>query len=300
MRARLTLCFSVCLALASIASVAATARAQDNLDRVQVGVPGTVTRNFATSLSIRMTIPSGYTRECCYDFVSGAWVGPAVHYSDDPGRQGAAHTSWEVTFVRTSQSLAAIARSAGWARYPEASGRSRTVQHVLAANKLGTLKAFGVTDQQVAPDAKTQAALVIDLGQRVKAIVLFTLADPAADRDASGALTVNGLSSSAWNRSAAEAAMKSVQIEGALPISRVKAHASGRKVAGTVTDIAGQAVGQATVTLQRKAGGKWKKVRVGKSSLTGKFSLAAPGKGQYRVLAKIGGASARSGAVKVR
>jgi hypothetical protein len=297
MRARLI--FSLCLVL--VAAIAAPAQAQDNIDRVQVGVPGTVTSKFATSLSLKMTIPSGYTRDCCYDFVSGVWVGPDVHYSNNPNRTTQSRTNWEVSFVRSPKSLKAIATAAGWANYPQISARARKVPHVLGPGKLGTLKSYAVVTQQAAPASKAQAALVIDLGQRVKAIALYTVSDPVYDVDTSGnRLTVNGMDSSAWNRHAADLALNSVAIEGALPISKVKAKSAGKKVKGTVTDIAGHVVGQATVTLQRRKGSKWKDVRKGRTSLKGTFSLVANGKGKYRVSAKFGGASARSKTVKVR
>jgi hypothetical protein len=289
------------LCLVFAAGVVAPAQAQDNLDRVQVGVPGTVTKNFSSSLSLKLTIPSGYTRDCCYDFVSGVWVGPDVHYSGNPNRTTLSRTEWAVTFKKTSQSLKTVANGAIWAPYPQLSGHKRKVRHVLGSGKLGTLKAYGALAQEAGPGARAQAALVIDLGQRIKAIVLYSLTDPPFDTDHSGnSLTVDGMSASAWNRHAAELAMSAAAIEGSLPISKVKARASGKKVRGTVTDIAGHTVGQATVTLQRKAGRKWKAVRKGRTSLKGKFSLAARGKGRYRVFAKMAGASARSKPVKVR
>ena len=93
-------------------------------------------------------------------------------------------------------------------------------------------------DQQ-ARFATTQAALAVDLGRRVKATILFTFTDPQADTDSSGgAVTVNGLAASAWNRRAAELALKSIELEGPLPISKVKARARGRAITGNVTDIA--------------------------------------------------------------
>jgi hypothetical protein len=294
---RVRLISSLCLAF--FAGAVAPAAAQDSIDRVQVGVPGTVTKNFSSSLGLRLTIPSGYARDCCYDFVSGAWVGPAVRYSGDPSRQSQARTEWSVSFKRTSQSLAKVAKSAGWTIYPTVSAHKRKVRHVLAGGNLGNLKAYSTIEQQFSPSAKAQGTLVIDLGQKVKAIALFTLLDPSVDSASSGSLTVNGLSASAYNRKAAESMLKSVAIEGSLPISRVKARAIGGRIAGKVTDIAGQAVGQATVTLERRAGKKWKTVRKGKSTLKGTFSLPATGKGKYRVFAKMAGASARSKPVRV-
>ena len=296
MRLRLTTCLAAIAAL----SIAAPAAAQSNLDRVQVGVPGTVTRKFSPSLSLRLTIPSGYTRTCCYDFVSGHWAGPPIHFSGDASRTGTSSTVWEASFKRTKRSLRSVARGAGWAGYPQVSANAAKVGHVLAGRSLGKLKAYTVIDQEAAPRARAQAALVIDLGHRVKAIVLFTISDPDANTSSSGDETVNGTSASAWNREQAKRALKSVAVEGALPIQRVHAQAKGRRVAGTVTDSAGQRVGQAKLVLQKRKGGRWRQVRKGKSSLKGAFSLRSAGAGSYRVVATIGGTSARSAAVRVR
>ena len=295
MPTRLTLC----LALLCAAVFATPAAAQDNLDRIQVGYPGTVTRQFATSLSLAMTIPSGFRRDCCYDFEHGAWVGPDVRYPD--GRTTPSRVAWEVAFARTSRSAKSVAQAAGWGKYPQVAARKRTVRHVLGGRGLGKIKAYSVVDQEAAPFAKTQAALTLDLGRKVKATILWTFENPESDTDASsGAVTVNGLSARAWNRRAADLALKSVVLEGALPVNKVKASARGRTVKGKVLDIAGQGVGQAHVILQRKAGGGWRKAAEGASSLTGTFSLKAPGSGQYRVIAILTGATARSKAVRVR
>lgn len=284
-------------AIAGALLCAAPASAQDNLDRVQVGVPGTVTRAYATSLSLRLNIPSGFTRDCCYDFQTGAWNGPDVHYPG--GRTEQSRVEWEAHFSRTGRSLASVAKAAGWANYNQISAKKRTVRHVLSGRRLGNVSAYSVVDQQ-AGLAATQAALVIDLGRRVKATVLFTFTDPQADSDSSGgAVTVNGLAASAWNRRAAELAIKSIQLEGALPISRVRAEAHGRTLTGKVTDIAGDALGQAKLALQRRAGG-WRTVAMSKSSLAGTFSLKAPSAGQYRVVATLTNRSVRSRPVKVR
>src|SRR3954453_468570 len=119
MRRRLIPCLAVIMSLAC----AGSAQAQDNIDRIQVGVPGTVTSNFSTSLSLRFTIPQGYTRECCYDFQSGAWVGPQVRFAANPARVAFSHTKWAVTFVRNGKSPAAAAKAAAWAGYPSVSGK---------------------------------------------------------------------------------------------------------------------------------------------------------------------------------
>jgi hypothetical protein len=207
--------------------------------------------------------------------------------------------AWEVHFSRTGRSLASVAKAAGWANYQQVGAKKRTVRHVLGGRRLGKMAAYSAVDQQ-AGLARTQAALVIDLGRRVKATILFNFTDPQTDSDSSGgAITVNGLPASVWNLRAAELAMKSIELEGPLPISRVTARARGRTITGKVTDIAGDALGQAKLLLQRRAGG-WRTVRKATSSLAGTFSLQAPSPGQYRVVATLTGRSARSRPVRAR
>src|SRR3954468_6577204 len=138
MRHRLIPCLAVVMTLAC----AGSARAQDNIDRVQVGVPGTVTSKFSTSLSLRFTIPQGYTRECCYDFVSGAWVGPQARFAADPARVALSHTKWSVSFARNGKSLASVAKAAAWAGYPSVSGKTGKVAHVISTTNLGKLPAY--------------------------------------------------------------------------------------------------------------------------------------------------------------
>jgi hypothetical protein len=296
MRHRLICCLAVVMSLAYTAS----AQAQDNIDRVQVGVPGTVTSKFSTSLSLRFTIPQGYTRECCYDFVSGAWVGPQVRFAGDPARVAFSHTKWSVNFARNGKSLASVAKTAAWAHYRTVSGKAGKVAHVISDKSLGTLPAYLAITQAAAPDARAQAVLAIDLGLKTKAIIVFTLTDPPSDTSASGAVTVNGMSASAGNLKQAKAALASVKVEGGLPLSRIQARAAGRSVTGHVTDRAGQVVPQVPLELQKRSGAKWQTVEKGMATLAGKFALAAKSAGQYRVVGTLGGASVSSRPVRVR
>jgi hypothetical protein len=296
MLARRIASLAVLLALGA----AAPAAAQATLDRVQVGVPGTVTKHFSQSLSLALTIPSGYSRTCCYDFVSGTWTGPDVRFAGDASRVASSQIAWAASFKRTKSSVASVARAVGAHGYPQSSARAVRVAHVLGAHTLGKLKAYTAIDQQADPGARTEAALVIDLGQRVKAILRFDLDTPDSDTSAAGAETVNGVAASVWNRRAAARALRSVKVEGALPISHVKARAQRRKISGAVTDVNGQPVGQAKLALQRKAGSKWRTVAKGKTSLTGTFTLRAKSAGRYRVVATLAKASTRGAVLRVR
>lgn len=294
MRNRLT----ALIVLALTVGVAQPAAAQV-IDRVQVGVPGTATRTFPENLSVVLSAPENFNRDCCYDFVSGAWTGPRYR-ADGRDFQNASRIDWSVEFARTSTSRATLARAAGWRRYPEAAAEARKVRHIVGGRAVGTLKAFSAVDAQPAPGAKVQAAMVIDLGKRVKAITVFDLTDPPADQSSAGALTVEGQPASVWNRRQADVALDRLYVEGPLPPRKVKVRAAGKRVTGSVVDSFGHPVGEALVRLQRRAGGGWRPVAKANANTRGKFSLAARGAGQYRVVAALAKTTVRSKPVRVR
>ena len=287
-----------CLALL-VAMLATPSAAHGALfDRVPVGVAGVkATRGFSPSLSVVLNAPDGYTRGCCYDSRAGQWAGPRWQASSDPAVSDASHVEWNVVYVRTSRSASALARSAGWAGYPEAAKGKKQVLHLVGGRKVGTLKAFHAFDAQQTPGAAAQEALVIDLSNRVKAVVLFNLGDPAVDEDPGlGRFTVNGLVASAWNRRQAAAVLEGVSIDGSLPPARIKARAGGRRVKGTVVDGFGHPVADAQVELRTTSG---RKVATGRASKRGAFALAAPKAGTYRVGASFGGPTIRSAKIRV-
>ena len=289
------------LAVVATVTFPTVAAAQPVLDRAQVGVPGkqSPTRGFAENLSIAMTAPSSYERGCCADFVSGAWDGPQIQADGAPAGQRRARIEWSVTFTRNRARTAALARSGGWADYPQVAAGKRRVPHVVGGRRVGKLRAAWTIDAQRSPGARVQGALAVFLGRRVHAITLFHLPDPPADQDSTGALAVEGRSSSAWNRQQARAALDKVYVEGSLPPAKVRVRSRGRRVVGKVKDGFGHPVSQVSLTLQRRAGGGWRKAGTGTTSTKGTFAVRAGRSGQYRVVARLAGSSARSKPVRV-
>ena len=281
-----------------IAVPASPASAEFVLDRVQVGVPKTPTRAFPESLSVVLIAPDLYSRGCCYDFVSGEWVGPRWRLG--AAERGPSRIRWSVELSRTSRSTAALARDAGWAGYAEAAAAARKVPHIVEGRTVGTLEAFAAIDTDGAPSARHQGALAIDLGQRVKAVALFHLPDPPFDDFQGAPLSVDGRRASEWNRRQAELAIEKVYVEGSLPPRKVKAKGARGRVSGRVTDSFGHPVAESALTLQKRAGSKWRKAGKGIASSRGTYSLSARGKGQYRVVAKLGATSARSKGVRIK
>jgi hypothetical protein len=287
MRLRLIVGF----ALATAGLAAGPASAEPVLDRVQVGgVPGvSATRSFPTSLAVTLAVPSGYGRGCCYDFRSGQWTGPAWRASGNPSVGEASTIDWRVDFVR-GKTLQGAAKAA-WTQFPQASAAKRKVRHVVDGRTVGTLAGYAVVDTQRSPGAEVQAVLAVDLGKKVTALLKFDMSDPPVDQDASfGALTVNGMAASKWNRKQADTAFASAYIEGLLPPARIKARASGRQIKGTVTDQFGGP--ESTIPVVLKKGGK--KVATATTNTRGGFTLTAPKAGSYQVVATLGGSSANA------
>ena len=119
-------------------------------------------------------------------------------------------------------------------------------------------------------------------------------ADPAADRTSAGTLTVRGTAASAWNRGQSGDAIYGVSLEGSLPPKRITARRSGGRVKGRISDRFGHPVFQVLVELQRRAGGGWRRAAKGFTTTRGAYSLGgARRSGSYRVVAKLGGTTAR-------
>jgi hypothetical protein len=268
---------------------ATQAAAEPVLDRVQVGTPGvSATRGFATSLAVTLAVPNGYARGCCYDFVSGQWTGPAWHASADPNVGETSTIDWRVAFVR-GKSVQAAAKAA-WTRFPGAAAVKRKVRHVVDGKTVGTLAGYTVIDAQRSPGAEVQAALAVDLGKRVSAVLKFNMANPPVDQDASfGALTVNGMAASAWNRKQADVAFASAYVEGLLPPARITTKTAGNRVSGKVSDQFGHPESTIPVTLKRGS----KKIATVTTDKRGAYTLTAPKAGPYQVTATLGGYTAR-------
>jgi hypothetical protein len=294
MLTRLTLPLAVVL----FAVLAGPAAAAPVVDYVQIGNPDrAATRAFPPGLAVELTAPAGFERGCCYDFTGGEWVGP-LYQANGVTTDNSSRIDWEVEFERTSKSPLAVARGAGWAGHPQREARSRRVKHEVSLRPAGTLKGAWAIDQERKPGARTQGVLAIDLGQRLKAVVIVTLNDPPADTTAAGALTVKGSKASAWNLKQAKAALGAVTVAGSMAPKRVTASVRGGRVAGKVTDAFGHAVSGVRVALERRAGSNWQEVAHQVSGDDGAFSLAAGKTGTYRAVATDMGRSVRSRPVK--
>jgi hypothetical protein len=290
MRLRLIIGLAVAVAIP-----VAPAAAAPIVDSVQVGVPKTSTRKFSPQLGVFLKSPGDYTRGCCYDSRRGQWTGP--NWTASNGATDASHIDWSVSSIRSSRSIASLARAGGRSSYPQVSAGRVKVSHLVGGRKVGTLKGYQALDGAPAPEAAMQQTLAIDIGGGFRSLVFFEASDPAVDSDPGlGSVTVNGMSASAWNRRQAQAAMRNVTVVGNLPPRRVNAKARGRGVTGKVVDRFGHPVAEIQVALRRGS----RTVAKALTTTRGTFSLAASKAGKYRVLATLSGSKAQSKTLNLR
>lgn len=265
-------------------------------------MPGNqATRGFSPALAVALTIPNGLARACCYDDVSGTWVGPRYEATGNPNRGGTSEVDWVVTFDRGSRaSMAALARRAVWRQGNTVSARKLVVSHVVAGKRVGTLAAYGLIQSEPAPSARHFAVVVVSLSRGLRAVVTFDLSAPFSDSAGSdGSFVIEGMPPSRWNLLRSQTAIRSVAIEGDLPPAHVSATGSRGHVVGRVSDQFHDPVSEIPVKLMRRAGAGWRIVGRGTTISSGRYDFLAPGKGSYRVVATLSGSSKSSRTVRV-
>jgi hypothetical protein len=110
--------------------------------------------------------------------------------------------------------------------------------------------------------------------------------------------SVHGEPAANWHRQQARQAVGTVALRGNLRPFRVRASARRGRIAGTVTDAFGHPDASIAVRLEKRSGRRWRRVRSGRTTAAGRYSLRASGKGTYRVIAMLAGSSARSAPIR--
>lgn len=286
---RLPVAVLVLMALALAAPVASAAV----IDRVKVGVPArNVTAGLSPALGVVLLAPVEYgSRGCCYDGDSGQWLGPEYWATEKRELGGVAKIGWSVRFDDKSRNAEEAVRERLFLfeRGPEIEVGNLPVPHVIRGRQVGILPGFAVL--RVSPGSDTaqhEAAIAFPLRPGLFAVAHFSLLDPFGDTPAPfGKYFVKGTTlASEWNRAFGRLVLRGVRLDGNLPPARVRAR-GGRRVSGTVADRFRHPVVGAPVILQRKVAKSWRRVRVGKTNFKGNFVLPAPGKGVYRVVARL-------------
>jgi hypothetical protein len=281
--------------IAAAALVAVPVVAAEVTDRISVrGTGGNHVDGYSPTLKVVAVSPDEYRRGCCYDANGGQWIGPTFTGpgvgSDDSDIDWGVHIHSTIRSVRP-------AITAGLAQdWPVAEQGQKPVEHVVGGKVAGTIAATWVLtrpslNERFGKSAQWESAIGFSICGPV-AVTNFQALNPG-----SAEYRVKGsIAAETWNREQVFAAVRSVRLEGNLPVARVRAAARGKTVRGTVTDCHGHAVSAVRVTLEQQAGSRWKIVRSGRTATNGSVSLGARSAGVYRISA----ASKRSAAVRVR
>jgi hypothetical protein len=264
------------------------------VERIRITDPARQAHGLPPGLTIELASPETYNRESVSGD-SGRWVGPRFEEPGNPGNAGFASIDWSVTFDERMGETSAVAlahiQHREWQR-DQFGGLS--VPHFVGRQLVGTrLGAFYLmTPTKDSGDARFEASLAFPIDTGLHVVLHVDLLEPASDL-----YVVNGTTlASTWNRGQALLALSGVSLQGNLPPKIVAARSSerGRVVRGKVVDRFLDAVVGARVSLERLAGGSWRKVAGGKTSGRGFYSLRAKSRGRYRVTVRWAGFRAQS------
>ena len=284
-------------ALGAVAALAATgASAAGTVERVRIADAGTPeTKGFPGHVQLVLNSPSQYAARG-----PGVWVGPPYWPVGRPEERDAATIEWSVSFRdRTLDApRAAVAATAnGWREYQK---NDVSVPLIVARRQVGALPGYFVLTTE---RAKYEAAVAVPLGAGLQAIVRFVLRNPSSDSSEWGDYLVLGsFLASTWNRGQALMAVSGVRVEGALPPKIVSIRRlPGRHVLrGRVVDSFVNPVVGVKVVLERGDGGAWRAVRAARTTVSGTYRVAAPGRGRYRISVTVGGVTVSSAVVTLR
>ena len=283
------------LGIAGVAvAIGAAAAAAEDVDRVQVGVPGrNTTRAFSAALFLTITTLPEF-RRTGFDGDSGGWEGPICEVASNPRLNGPITLTWDAVFhddVRSAEQAARAALTFDWTTIESG---PFPIRHLVGGREVGTIPGIYVLTDSRGQTGYHESGIGFELGRGVFAGIAFWSRGNALE------CTVRGIPVATWHRGTARAALGQVRVEGNLPPARVTARSRAGRVTGSVTDGYGHPDAGVMVRLERRAGRRWRAVRSGRTAAAGSYSLRTRGSGTYRVVATLAGASARSGAVRGR
>jgi hypothetical protein len=268
-----TLLAVVALVAAAPASAAVTERFRiaDSLHTV----------DYPQTLVVVLASPEGFRR----DYV-GSWRGPRYASTTSPTFGGTAVLDWSIVTYKAPAAGATFLknRAHGWAVH--VTGVER-VERRVGGRAVGSLRAQWVLTRpsNLPSEARYEAGLVLPLCGRAAVVRLALLLPGSNNGHGVGDAVIEGMPPSEWNRLQILDTFARARLEGNLPAARVAAARRGRAVAGRVTDCNGHPLAAAQVTLERRQGRGWVRVRAGRTAAAGTYSLVAPGSGAYRVVA---------------
>jgi hypothetical protein len=268
---------------------AAVASAQE-VDRVQVGLPGrNTTRGFSPALFLTVTTLADFRRVS-----QGHWEGPVCDFAANPALSGPISLTWSVGFDDAARSAEEAARARLTFEWTTVESGPIAVPHLVGGAQVGTIPGFFVLTDARSQVGYHESGLGFPLGRGVYAAVEFWSRGNGLE------CTVQGMPVASWHRQTARSALQQVRLEGNLPPARVSARARAGRVTGSVTDSFGHPDVSVAVSLEKRVGGRWRTARTGRTAAGGAYSLRTQGRGSYRTVATLAGVSARSAALRVR
>lgn len=262
------------------------------VERVRVVRPGAPIPN---GVYLVMRSPDDYSRVALRGS-SGSWSGPAYWLPEDPAVRNNASIDWEVGFDDRPLNTERIALANLTRDWTEDQRAGVSVQHVVGRRTVGTIPGFFIL-QVERRSSPAELVMAIPVAPRLHAFIRFLLLRPEND-----SFFVKGsILASSWNRGQALLAMSRVRLEGNLPPSLVTIRARRKGVlGGFAVDMHRHAVVGIPVALERRSGGRWRRIANARTSGIGGYAFRVR-PGSYRVTATLAGRfSATSRPVRAR
>jgi hypothetical protein len=261
-------------------SVAQLAPGQ-SIERVRVDRPSA---GLPANLNLLIGSPDEYSRQSARA-TSGTWIGPAYWLPANPAIRNNASMDWEVGYderVMSTERVALVNLTKAWTEDQRA---GVSVDHLVGGRVVGTIPGFFVL-QVERRSSPSELVVAFPLSEKLHTFVRFVLPRPETD----DYFVKGSILASSWNRGQALLAMSRVRLEGNMPPSVVTIRQRRKRVlVGFVVDFYRHAVVGIPVTLQRKAGSRWVRIRGARTTRLGGFSFKVGKPGSYRVTAVLDG-----------
>jgi hypothetical protein len=261
-------------------SVAQLAPGQ-SIERVRVDRPSA---GLPANLSLLIGSPDEYSRQSARA-TSGTWIGPAYWLPSNPAMRNNASMDWEVGYDERALNTERVALANLTKDWTEDQRAGVSVDHLVGGRVVGTIPGFFVL-QVERRSSPSELVVAFPMSEKLHAFVRFLLPRPESD----DYFVKGSVLASSWNRGQALLAMSRVRLEGNMPPSVVTIRQRRRGVvAGFAVDFFRHAVVGIPVSLQRKAGNRWLRIRGGRTTRLGGFSFKVGKLGSYRVTATLDG-----------
>jgi hypothetical protein len=263
------------------------------VDRVRVA-PTPPAASVPNGLFVVVRSPDAYSRSAASG-TRGSWVGPS-YGPPGAGPVGNATIEWEVGYDAERPETERVALANLTQDWQEDQRAGVSVPHVVGGRVVGEVPGFFVL-QVVRQSAPSELVVAFPVSRAVHTFVRFLLRRPESNE-----YRVRGtILASSWNRGQALVAMSRVKLEGNLPpaLVSIRARRGGRVVAGFALDFLRHAVVGIPVTLERRSGGRWRRIASVRTSRLGGYRFKVR-PGTYRARATMGRFSAVSKPVRSR